>query len=48
MSYSSGSGLKLASVPTISCTTLQKVKSSSENTSEEDGSWLLDHQVPKR
>ena len=41
-STSSNSGLKSASVPTMSCTAAEKVETSSENNSEEDGSWLFD------
>ena len=41
-STSSSSGLKSASMPTMSCTDAEKEGTSSENNSEEDGSWLFD------
>ena len=41
-SSSSSSGLKSASVPIMSCTATEKEETSSDNISEEDGSWLFD------
>ena len=41
-STSSNSGLKLTTMPTMSCTTAEKEETSSENNSEEDSSWLFD------
>ena len=41
-STSSDSGLKSASMPTMPCTATEKEETSSENNSEEDGSWLFD------
>ena len=42
LSTSSKSGLKSASMPTMSCTAAEKEETSSENNSKEDGSWLFD------
>ena len=41
-STSSNSGLKSATMPTMSCTAAEKKETSSENNSEEGGSWLFD------
>ena len=41
-STSSSSGLKSASMPIMSCTDTEKEETSSDNNSEEDGSWLFD------
>ena len=38
----SDSGQKSAQVPTMSCTAAEKGETSSENNSDEDGSWLFD------
>ena len=41
-STSSDSGQKSAQVPTMSCTAAEREETSSENNSDEDGSWLFD------